>query len=249
MGLFINNGEHPEVFENKVEVEETNQGFFKTDYLSELVKEQKEANDSLQHSVLDLKNLLEQQKGMQVNERKKISHQLNALKERNLQHEKFESHVMETLDDKNKQLQVILKNEDLFKQEVIDQINIVSQSNQEIVQQLEKYESVNEQLVLKLNEQFDLQKQLSDQISKQEDSQSEMLSRLNNQEALMEKILRQIDHFRATLFERTHFLAEKVENGYNLTSSYITKLITGSDQPLTFYMKKRKKEDEQKSLD
>ena len=86
-----------------------------------------------------------------------------------------------------------------------------------------------------------MQNQLSQQISKQADTQLEVLNRLENQEALTEKILRQIDYFRATLFERTNYLAEKIDTGYNYAVSYVSKLMTGTDQsPMKLVITKEK---------
>src|SRR5699024_12866080 len=73
-----------------------------------------------------------------------------------------------------------------------------------------------------------------------------MLDRLENQEALMEKFHRQISEFRSILFERSSFLAEKIEDSYNLTSSYFYQLVSGSDTPLTLYMDQRKAGSEQR---
>jgi hypothetical protein len=249
MGVFINKGEHPEVFKTKGKINEPNQGFLKTDYVSELVKEQKEANSLLNQSIQELKNLYQQQENTHSSQWREIGNQLNELSESNLIHEKFESLVKEwltNLNEKNRRLQALQENESLLKQQMIEQINIVSQSNQEIVDRMGKYESSNDQLALIINEQLDLQNQMSDQFSRQEDIQNEVLSRLDKQEALTEKILRQINHIRSILFERTNYLAGKIENGYKVTSTYVYKLMTGSDQSLTFSMINPKNSDNQK---
>ncbi|MDR7076534.1 1,4-alpha-glucan branching enzyme [Neobacillus niacini] len=97
-----------------------------------------------------------------------------------------------------------------------------------------------------LKTQEELQKQLSEKLSKQEEFQKGVLTRLDQQEALTEKIFRQINHIRSILFERTNFLAEKIDEGYKITSSYVYNLMTGSDQPITFYLMNNKKEEKQK---
>jgi hypothetical protein len=57
---------------------------------------------------------------------------------------------------------------------------------------------------------------------------------------LTEKIIRQIDYFRATLFERTNYLAEKIDTGYNYAVSYVSKLMTNNDQlPKQFIIKQK----------
>lgn len=97
-----------------------------------------------------------------------------------------------------------------------------------------------------LKTQEEIQKQLSEKLSKQEEFQKGVLTRLDQQEALTEKIFRQINHIRSILFERTNFLAEKIDEGYKITSSYVYNLMTGSDQPITFYLMNNKKEEKQK---
>lgn len=61
-----------------------------------------------------------------------------------------------------------------------------------------------------------------------------MLKRLDTQEALLDKLGRQLNHVRSILFERTNYLVDKIDEGYKLTSSYVYKLMTGSEQPFTF---------------
>lgn len=252
MGLFINKNDHPEVFHNPGNLQESNQGFAKIDYLSELIKGQKEAYESLRHSFYDLKNLHQQQETNQINQWNDIGNQLKELRENHHMQKKFESHVMDwmiKLDEENNKLQSMLDQEGQLKQEMMEQIHIVQQSNQDIMKRLEQYESTNQDLTQKINEQLDHHQQMSEQFTKQEDIQNEVLTRLDTQEALTEKILRQINHIRSILFERTNYLAEKIESGYKITSSYVYKLMTGSDKPLTLLMMNQKEEEPQKKSD
>ncbi|MBS4174868.1 hypothetical protein [Bacillus sp. FJAT-49736] len=246
MGLFINKNDHPEVFHNPGNIHESNQGLAKIDYLSEVIKGQKEAYESLQVSFHDLKHLHQQQESNQIHQWKDIGGQLKELQENHQQQKEFECHVMEwliKLDNENRKLQGMIENEDQLKQKMIEQIHIVSQSNLELMTRLAQYESSNQALAQKINEQLERHQQMSEQFSRQEDIQNELLTRLDNQEALTEKILRQINHIRSILFERTNYLAEKIENGYKITSSYVYKLMTGSDKPLTLLMMNQKEEE------
>lgn len=110
----------------------------------------------------------------------------------------------------------------------------------------EKHKEYEELIIHLLKTQEELQKQLSEKISKQEEFQTGVLNRLDQQEALTEKISRQLNHIRSILFERTNYLAEKIDEGYKITSSYVYNLMTGSDQPITFYLMNHKKEEKQK---
>ncbi|MEC1524762.1 hypothetical protein P9D43_22410 [Neobacillus niacini] len=120
-----------------------------------------------------------------------------------------------------------------------NQLNEISTRNQ-------KHGEYEELIIHLLKTQEELQKQLSEKISKQEDFQKGVLTRLDQQEALTEKISRQLNHIRSILFERTNYLAEKIDEGYKITSSYVYNLMTGSDQPITFYLMNNKKGEKQK---
>ena len=247
MALFINDEQHPDVFKSSEIIFAPNQGLFQRDYLSELMEEQQKANDLLRHSLRKLENSFVQQEQALTHQSKKIGNQSYKLDEINFQHEEFESQIvnwMKKLEAENRNQQVILADSLLVEREFTDKINAVSQSNLEIVNELGKHGLIHEKLSLKMDEQSSLQKKIVDQLSQQENSQSEVINRLENQEALTEKMLRQIDHFRSILFERTHYLAEKIENGYNVTSSYIHKLMKSSELPVAhFKINKKEKED------
>jgi hypothetical protein len=65
---------------------------------------------------------------------------------------------------------------------------------------------------------------------------------LENQEALTEKLMRKVDNFRSILYERTHFLADKIEEGYNATSSYIHEMVSSTGlPPLRYKLKESEK--------
>jgi len=131
----------------------------------------------------------------------------------------------------------------------LSQWNHVGEQLTDLRKRLERSEDANHQLVVQMNEQLELQKEVSEKITKQEEFQDGVLQRLDSQEALMEKISRQINHIRSILFERTNYLATKIDDGYKITSSYVYKLMTGSDQPLTFLLMNQRKEENQEHAD
>jgi hypothetical protein len=137
----------------------------------------------------------------------------------------------------NSQLKEISNNNLLHKQseeQILEWIKVLDEKNSRL-------QAANELLASKINEQVELQKQLSQEFTKQEEFQTEVLSRLDKQEALTEKIYRQLNHIRSILFERTNYLAEKMDEGYKLTSSYVYNLMTGNDQPVSFTLLNRNK--------
>jgi len=241
MGLFINNDKHPDVYRNNEQIVDTNQLIFKKDHVSELIEEQQKANETLQQSFDEMKDLFAKQAQKQAYHWRYFGNRLYELKKVNMKQEKSETHVMEwlkKLEDQNSKLQITLDNEQLGKEEFVNSIQTLNKANQEVVNRLDHLDVVNEQINSKVNEQLNLQKQMSQQIFTQEDAQNGVLERLDNQEALTEKILRQIDHFRAVLFERTNYLAEKIDTSYSYTASYFTKLINGNESK-THYLKQK----------
>lgn len=97
------------------------------------------------------------------------------------------------------------------------------------------------------DKQLELQKELAEKLSEQTEFQGGVLKRLDTQEALIDKLSRQLNHIRSILFERTNYLAAKIEDGYKVTSSYVYKLMTGSDKPFTFFLLNKKEESDKQS--
>jgi hypothetical protein len=156
-----------------------------------------------------------------------------------------------------------MKDESLSKQALMEKVNLLNQSIEAMANRLEKNEMTNQQLLQQMNEQLELQKATADKINEQEEMhqkvveklgeqeglQTQVLTRLDAQEALVDKITHQLNHIRSILFERTNYLAGRIEEGYRVTSSYVYKLMTGSDKPLTFFLMNQKKEENQQKPD
>ncbi|WP_163102323.1 hypothetical protein [Peribacillus alkalitolerans] len=111
----------------------------------------------------------------------------------------------------------------------------------EVLERLDQQEVSTKEVLVRLDQQEVGTKEVLVRLGQSEVGTKEVLVRLDQQEALVQRIMMQLNDFRSILFERTNHLVEKIESGYELTSSYIYKLMTGSDQPLTFYMKREKK--------
>lgn len=224
MGLFMNNEQHHGMYKNSEEINEPNQTTFRRDHLVELLKAQQINHDVLHKSIQKLSMLSEQRENKQSIEWQGIISRLSGLEKANNQQEQQTFQMMEqliALTDENKKLQMMMENERISDLEIVNQIKQHSLNNEK----------------------------LSQQIIEQKESQQEVLTRLDNQEALTEKTLRQISNLRSSLFERTNDLAEKIEDSYQFTSSYLYQLLTGADQPLTFYLHsedRKEKESHQK---
>ncbi|QKY70784.1 hypothetical protein [Lentibacillus sp. CBA3610] len=249
MGLFINNHEHPEVYMNEGNIREPNQAYYHKDNFADMINEQKEINQTLSNAFHELKRIHHRENHTNASRWKGVSDQLTALKEREREHKTFEHQAMEwlqKLDRNNQQLHHIIEHEDMMKKEVAGQVESLHESSQKIMERLAAYETVNQDMAQQMTEIVDMNREMADRAAEQDQTQENVLERLENQGALMEKIHRQISEFRSILFERSSHLAEKIEDNYNLTSSYFYKLVSGSEQPLTWYVDQKKVENEKR---
>jgi hypothetical protein len=235
MGLYINHNNHEGIFKNKEDISAPNQGFFIRNHVEEMILAQQKVNASLEKAVANMSAYQKQQDGRQQGKWKEMQEHLQELLAMNTRHEQVEGRVMKQLlllEEKNEKLSGVLEKNGSDEKEKMDQVYA---SQQELLSQLAGYGTEVKQLIGKIDEQAELHQQLSKKVSEQENSRVEVMNRLENQEALTEKMLRQFEHFRSSLFERTAFLAEKIEESAKITSVYMTKLITGKDQPTTLY--------------
>ena len=252
----MNKSDHPDVYKNKKNVSTSNQEYVRRNFLNDLLNEQQKTNHVLNETISELKSQYKQHKKTQNTKWKSVNRKIHYLNKSNQQHTETDNKILQqldTLDEKNTDLISLLA------ESILKQINHLTQSNKEISNRIEKTEAAKEQLFTGLTEQRVFQKEVVDRLANheeiqkavieklahQEEFQTEVLRRLDSQEALTEKIFRQINHIRSILFERTNDLATKIEDGYKLTSTYVYKLMTGSDQPMTFTMIKDKKKKEE----
>ncbi len=246
MGLFINNLEHPRVFKNEGSIQEPNQAYFKIDYVSELVKRQEEVNEKLLHAFYGLQVNHEQQANAARHRWEATDRQVKKLGDSHLRQEKLSEDAVASqhrLEQQVTNLNDILEKDADFQQETLNKISHMQIANEGLEKKLTAQETLHQQLAGQMEAVYDLQKKMTEQAATQEEKQEDILERLEDQEAVMEKITRQLAHFRSIIFERTNHVVEKVENSYDLTSSFFYKMLTGSEQPLTLLMMKEKKEE------
>ncbi|MGM8365820.1 hypothetical protein ACLIBG_10130 [Virgibacillus sp. W0181] len=235
MGLFINADMHPDVFMTRATIQEPNQAYYQYDVSSERMKEQKRINENIITTIQDMKSFYKHQEFFRQQKWKRYDLELESLQESQLQNDSFKQNARERfamLEEDQKKLEHLLQNERTLNKEVAAQIREIHQSNQDMLTMLTEQENMNNQL--------------TEQLTKQADTQDAVATRLDKQEALLEKALRQIDQFRSVIYERSNYLAEKVEKNYEMTSSYVYHLMTGSEKPFTFFMKSNKREENKK---
>src|SRR5690606_1485649 len=97
-------------------------------------------------------------------------------------------------------------------------------------EQLQLIEKAQQELLEMLQSLDKNQKHLTSKMEEQGDYQSGILNRLETQEAYTDKILRQLDHLRSVIFERAGVIVEKIEKGFNQTTSHITRFFNTSER-------------------
>lgn len=252
MSIFINNGEHPEVFKTNEPIQDSNQELFQHDYFSEMMAKQKQTFENLAKAMQELKKKNSQQVRLQNGQWQNIGLQLNDLKEKLLEHddhEKVMADWLKKLQEEHRQLHTNVTEEHITKQKLHEEIQAIRQETQAIIQQLQEFKTANEKLTSQMTEQVEVQKHVSDQIEKQAHTQQEVLERMDKQEAMAEKMLRQLDQIRFVIYERASNLVDKIENGYKLTTSYVYHLMNGKKQPFTIHSPDTKHRDEPKRIE
>ncbi|MCG1027708.1 hypothetical protein J5S49_05340 [Virgibacillus halodenitrificans] len=247
MGLYINH-RHGDIYKNNEGIQAPNQEVFIKNHVAEMIEEQQRVNKSLSTSFYELKNLYEQQSNKQTHQWKDITTQLNQLKQLNDTHDKLENDVikvLQKLEGNQLSIQKLIEENYLSKETYDQQLNEITSGYQDIADKLERHREVNEKLTSKVEQQTEWQKEIGEKVKEHEVSQEKVLERMENQEAITEKITRQMDHFRSILFERTNYLADKVEEGYHLTTSYVAKLMSDPERPLAYMTLERKNKDKQ----
>ncbi|MFD2638829.1 hypothetical protein [Piscibacillus salipiscarius] len=240
MTIFMNNDSN--IYRSKQPVQAPNQEQVVVDRISEFVKEQQKVNRHLTRSY----NALNQLYNRQQNTQEYILNQIKSLENRHQSHDQFRHQTLMRLssyDQKQTKVEDWMKQEEFAKEQLIKELKSIHKSNQNIIDELTKQDDTSDELLLQLNEMMDVQHKISEQISNHELKQQEMAKKIENQEALIEKMHQQLTNFRSIIYERSHHLAEKIEDQYHMTSNYIQHLMNGKEHPMTFMVTK-KKEDE-----
>ena len=232
MGLFFNKKNHTDLYKGN-DIAERNQAIYRTDSLSEAMKEQKKSFDMMNEKYSDMEKQLQRQRRIQSDRWKTTGMRFEEILDYQSQHRQFEQEAIETLerlDRKHKDLQKILDNKRRMNEELVEQINMLNQSNNEIAERLNKFDADQEKLLSKMDEQIVKQDQFSLSLEEQKINQTEIVERIEQQEGLLDKMMRQLDFLKSVVFERSHFIAEKIDKSYQLTTTYISNIRGKSNQ-------------------
>lgn len=249
MAIFINTGEHPNVYKNNEPVIGKNQSYYRKDYFTELLKAQEQVNETLVESLTHLKKMHTQETDLHHAKYRELQSRLVKLSEQATERENFEGFVRDSVNimsEKNNELQGAIEQESKFHHTMLDEMTDINQSNRQIMQRLDEHEALTEEIDRLINEITNFQKTVEQENADRNVQHDLVIDRLENQEALMEKTLRQMNNLRMALFERTNHLAEKIEESYSITATYVYNMLTASTPLVTLLAREEKKQKQSK---
>ncbi|WP_060210151.1 hypothetical protein [Sporosarcina koreensis] len=232
MGMFFNKKNHSDLYKGD-HIAAKNQSIYRTDSLSEAIKEQKKSFDKMNEKYNEMEKQIQKQRRIQSDRWRTTGSRFDEILDHQSQHRQFEQDAiatLERLDLKHKELQKMLESKRRMNEELVEQINMLNQSNAEIAERLDKFDADQGMLLTKMDTQIEKQEQFSISLEKQKTAQIDMATRIEQHEGLIEKVMRQMDFLKSVIFERSHFLAEKIDKSYLLTTTYISNLKGKSNQ-------------------
>ncbi|MCM3742630.1 hypothetical protein M3193_00620 [Sporosarcina luteola] len=226
MGLFFNKKSHSDLYKGD-NIAERNQSIYRTDSLSEAMIEQKRSFDMMNEKYNEMEKQLRKQRRIQSDRWRTTGIRFEEILDHQSQQRQFEQEAigtLERLDRKHKELQKLLESKRKMNEDLVEQINMLNHSNAEIAERLEKFDIDQEKLLTKMDAQLEKQDQFSLTLEEQKAAQTQIAKRIEHHEGLIEKLIRQMDFLRSVIFERSHFIAEKIDKSYQLTTTYISNL-------------------------
>ena len=247
--MFINHQEHPDVYQNIAAISTTNQACSHTDLFSEWMVEQQAVSDRIHQQLNLLETHMNEQKSAQSSQLKTIRNRLSTLQKRVVHQEEFEKNTLESMAQlavDRQSLQQMMTEERSLNQQQSMEIQGLRAAMKDSVERLELCTAADEELASKVSEQFIHQQALSGQLAQQHDVQQAVVGRLDDHQGMMDKMLGQVEQLRSTLYERTNVLSKKIED---VMSTYLTKRMTGLEQPMTHFWMNQKPEEKQEKVD
>lgn len=226
MGMFFNKKNHLDLYKGDI-IAERNQAIYRTDSLSESMKEQKKSFDMMNEKYSEMEKQLQKQRRIQSDRWRTTGIRFEEILDHQSQQRQFEQEAigtLERLDRKHRELQKMLESKRKMNENLVEQINLLNQSNAEIAERLEKFDTDQEKLLTKMDAQLEKQDQFSLSLEEQKMAQTQMAERIEQHEGLIDKMIRQMDFLRSVIFERSVFIAEKIDKSYQLTTTYLSNL-------------------------
>lgn len=149
MSLFINHGKSSKVYQTDTEVVAPNQDEFKLDPVTELLKSQEQANDSLQRSLRSLEETHTKQARIQARRMTSVQVKLNRLNDRDVAQKEMENDVENLFEKYSEQHEALTSK---IEHQLSAQISKQEDFQQEIIKRLDKQEAITEKLLRKMDD-------------------------------------------------------------------------------------------------
>ena len=210
MGLYMNDNEHPGLFKNNGPLIDNNQAEYRSDYLTEIIKDQQTSNQLVQHAIQAFKNSQNLSNQRQIQDLKTLDKQLNELKELQTQHDQIEKQVMdwlEKLEVRHAELRTTISDEQLGIKNLTNQISTIGQSQTEFDVQLKQMAGTNDEIVSGLTHQNALNDKILERLDQYTVINDEFIQRLDLNDKTNDEVVHQI----AQIETKTDTLLEKVD--------------------------------------
>lgn len=233
VGLYKNKVNHPEIFINEHEIKDNNQSFYKRNFLHDLLEEQKAVNKELLFSFHMLKESFEKQYEVQNRRWMETNQRLEQLNEYNSKREKMEKETiqrLEKLENSQTELHKELITDNKLKDSISNEMETIKILNHQLINQIQLNEADQRELENKISKMMEINIDIKEKVTDLEKKQVTVSEKLDQHEALMEKISRQLTFLRSILFERTHDLAEKIENVYKYMENWFNQWLKRNDE-------------------
>lgn len=225
MGFFMNLKKHPDVY-TKEPKNTKNQSYARVNFLSNLLNNQQLTNKNVQATLNQIHTMQKKHQLQQATQWAGMQKQYRDLQK--------------MIRDKDKEMKTILHHMEQLQNQANDQssrwdqieskqgkllqqLDKVEEMNDLIMQRLTAYEEQHRELLQRLAEMEALQNETTKQITGQTERQREIVNQLATQEALLDKVMRQVEHIREIIFERSHYLSTKFEQGWHHVIHFFTK--------------------------
>jgi len=208
--------ETPKVFHgNMNEAAVTNQKSYHQNYLQSHLEKQKEAAANLSLLLAQLEQKME----IAAKETNlKIDHQKTAALEllSDVQEHRFATesvqNELQSIKTAIQQNNETLDKEEMMNHAILEQLSFQEQAITSLSSQIQEYSQVNMDVKEKADKTEEMYQEITEKLDIQEVFHQTIIEKMEKHDAYFSKIIRQLDMLKAMIFERVHFITEKIES-------------------------------------
>lgn len=236
MGIYKNHGVEPKLFQAKGKRISSNQEVFKLNYLQHILESQASMNDTLQNSVLEVNERMEETTNSQnkqllkvvkkLEQQDQFSEQIQVLLQNQMETNEVLMERLMDLEQKSEELMKKIEADGLLTEAILEQQSSHDQTISKLLTYLEQQEPLGEQL----KKQEELYDEISRKLDLQEIYHTTVMERLEQQDGLLAKLKGDLDHLRSVIYERASHLVDKFEHGFSRMSKPFQSFLVNKEQ-------------------